>query len=179
MSISFFTLKSGLGLLIILVLMGCMEKSVIEPSESLKTNQPTKTTKPGAAIKLISNSLISVTANEQINTEIALEIAEPNGELIIDFSPSQGLRLVNTITPQAIPFYSSAPIKIPVTLIAATNGRYYLNMHISLKVADVISARNLALIVQVGSSVDKSVQLKKTAGENIIVLPAQETISSQ
>lgn len=179
MNISSFTIKFWLAFFVILSLFGCMKKSVIESSEFIKSNHLTKTTKPGAAVKLMSNSLISVTANERIHTEIALEIAEPSGELVIDFSPSQGLRLENTITPQTIQFDSSAPIKIPVTLIAATNGRYYLHMHISLKVADVISARNLALIVQVGPYVDKPIQLKKTAGENIITLPAQETIYGQ
>jgi hypothetical protein len=179
MSILSTTIKFALGLTIILTSLSCVEKTVIEPSKPIKINQSAKTAKPGAAIKLISNSSISAAAHELIQTEIALEIAEPGGELFIEFFPSQGLSLHNTITPQIIQFEPSAPVKIPVTLMAETNGRYYLNMHIRLKVGDEISARTLAVIVQVGSSVIPSVQLKKSVGENIIVLPAQETISSQ
>jgi predicted FMN-binding regulatory protein PaiB len=129
---------------------------------------------------LVSSSLIAATANQLVRTEIALEAMESSGgELVIDFSASQGLSMENMRTPQTIKFAGSAPIKIPVVLRAASNGRYYLNMHISLNNADAISARNLALIVQVGPVVEKAVKLQKTTGDNIIVLPAQETISSQ
>jgi hypothetical protein len=178
MSALYSATKSGLALLVIVVLLGCMEKPVVETTLS-KPVQTTKTTKPGAAIKLVSSSLISITANELVDTEIFLETMEPRGELSIEFSPSQGLILKNPNTPQTIKFDSSSAIKIPVSLLATANGRYYLNMRISLNNTDSISVRNLAMIVQVGPLTEKAVKLQKTAGENIIVLPAQETISSQ
>lgn len=172
--------KFVLALLAIVMLLGCMEKSVTAVSTTpSKSVQATKTTKPGAAIKLVSSSLLSITANELAHTEVVLEAMESSGELIIDFSASQGLSLENISTPQIIKFDTSVPIKIPVVLMATSNGRYYLNMHISLNNTDAISARNLAVIVQVGPLVEQAVKLQKTAGENIIALPAKETISSQ
>ncbi len=179
MSTLYSATKSVLALFVTVALLGCMEKPVTEATMPSKSVQATKTTKPGAAIKLVSNSLISITANELVHTEVVLEAMESGGELIIDFATSQGLSLKSISTPQTIKFAGSAPVKIPVSLIATTNGRYYLNMHISLNNADVISVRNLAVIVQVGPLVEKAVQLQKTTGENIILLPAQETISSQ
>ena len=179
MSALYSAIKIGFALLFIAAFFGCMEKSVTEIIATSKPVQTTKTTKPGAAIKLVSNSLISITTNELAHTDIVLETMESRGELIIDFATSQGLSLKNINTPQSIKLDGSTPIKIPVSLIATSNGRYYLNMHISLNNADTISVRNLAVIVQVGPLVEKAVKLQKTAGENIISLPAQETISSQ
>jgi hypothetical protein len=179
MSALYSATKPVLTLLVIMAFLGCMEKPVTVVTAPSKSVQSTKTTKPGAAIKLVSSSLISITANERLHTEVVLEAMESGGKLIIDFSTSQGLILENTSTSQTIKFDGSAPIKIPVLLMATSNGRYYLNMHISLNNADAISVRNLAVIVQVGPAVEKEVKLQKTAGENIIALPAQETISSQ
>jgi hypothetical protein len=179
MSTLYSATKSVLALFVTVALLGCMEKSVTEVTTPSKSVQATKTTKPGAAIKLISSSLISINANELAHTNIVLEAMELHGELTVNFSPSQGLNLASTSTPQTIKFDSSAPIKIPVSLVATANGRYYLNMHISLNNVDAISVRNLAVIVQVGPLAEKAVKLQKTVGENIIVLPAQETISSQ
>jgi hypothetical protein len=179
MSTLYSSIKAGFALLLIGALFGCMEKSITEAVSTTKSVQATKTTKPGAAIKLVSKSLISIAANELAHTEVVLDAMESAGELIIDFSTSQGLRLENISAPQTIKFDGSAPIKIPVVLMATSNGRYYLNMHISLNNNDAISARNLAVIVQVGPLVENAVQLQKTTGENIILLPAQETISSQ
>lgn len=179
MSVLYSAIKSGLALLAIVVLLGCMENPLTEATIPIQSVQSTKTTKPGAAIKLISSSLISINANELAHTNIVLEAMELHGELTVNFSPSQGLNLENTSTPQTIKFDSSAPIKIPVSLVATANGRYYLNMHISLNNVDAISVRNLAVIVQVGPLAEKAGKLQKTIGENIIVLPAQETISSQ
>ena len=178
MSTLYSATKSGLALLVIVALLGCIEKPVAETTLS-KPVQTTKTTKPGAAIKLVSSSLIFITANELVDSEILLEALEARGELTIDFSPSQGLILKNTNTPQTIKFDSSSVIKIPVSLLATANGRYYLNMRISLNNTDSISVRNLALIVQVGPLAEKAFKLQKTAGENMIVLPVGETISSQ
>ncbi len=172
-------IKFGLVALAIIALLSCKEKPVADTMNAPEPVQATKTTKPGAAIKLVSNSLIAITANELAHTEIVLETVESHGELVVDFSSSQGLSLKNINTPQTIKFNGAIPIKIPVSLIASANGRYYLNMHIRLTGNDAILVRNLAVIVQVGPVVEKSVKLQKTIGENVIALPAQETISSQ
>lgn len=178
MSALYSATKSLLFSFIILALVGCIEKPATETALS-KPVQAAKTAKPGAAIKLVSNSQISIAANELLDTEIVLETMESTGELTIDFSPSQGLTLNNTNTHQTIRFNNSSAIKIPVSLLATANGRYYLNMRISLNNEDSISVRNLAMIVQAGPLAEKAVKLQKTASENIIVLPAQETISGQ
>jgi len=177
MSTLSFAIKSGLALFVIAAFLSCNEKPITELITATKPVQTTKTAKPGAAIKLVSNSLIAISANELVHTDILLEAMESQGELIVEFSSSQGLILDNISPSHTIKLNGAAPIKIPVAIRAISNGRYYLNMHISLNNTDAISVRNIALIVQVGPLLDSAVKFQKTAGENLIVLPAQETIS--
>jgi len=179
MKFLYCSLKSGFVLFVFSVLiLGCVEKSVARSAATAESTPPIKTAKPGAAIKLVSDSLLSVVANEVVHTDIVLQTSEPSGELIIDFSATQGLSLENTITSQTIKFHASSPIKIPIVVKALSDGRYYLNLRIKLNNAATASVRNLALIIQAGPLSEKASRVQKIAGENVIVLPAQETISS-
>jgi hypothetical protein len=197
MSAFYSVIKFGLVLVVFVGLLGCMEETVTKSPASVKSVKSVKsaaiastvatpivataekTAKPGAAIKLVSDSMISIAANERVPTDIVLDAMESGGELTLEFYPTQGLSVVNTSIRQTIKLDAASPIKIPIVLMAPANGRYYLNMHISLHNGDAALARKLALIVQVGPVVDRAVSHQKITGENVIVLPAQETISSQ
>jgi hypothetical protein len=110
---------------------------------------------------------------------VILDIKEPSGSLNVELSASNGLDLVATPIQQNINFVQSGAIKIPVKLHADANGRYYLNLHANVNNNDLSSTRNLAVIVQVGAEVEKSPEFKKITNDNVISLPAQETISNQ
>jgi hypothetical protein len=116
--------------------------------------------------------------NEVSQIELVFDVREPQGTLNIELIPTDGLDVLDTQMIQSIQFASAMAIKVPVKLHAVANGRYYLNIHTSIDSGDVQSSRNFALIVQVGAEQEASPQLKKTAGDKVISLPAQETISN-
>ncbi len=142
----------------------------------------TRQGKPGAAIKMISDSQVFVKPNDIALVELVLDVREIADVLTIELSPSEGLALVDTQGMQMIRLQPDLPAKIPVKIRASQNGRYYLNIHATLTGSDIALARNFALIVQAGDAhkADEAgaLQLQKPAGEQLIVLPAQETISN-
>jgi hypothetical protein len=158
----------------------CSDKSQSNIKQSATSVKETreKAIKPGAAIKLISPSIIYINPGEKSSTEILLETKESFGELDIEISAPVELELLDTSLKTTINLPSNA-IKIPISLLASANGRFYLKVLARINAADRDSFRNLSLIVQVGPEPVKTLQLKKTSDENIISLPAQETISSQ
>ena len=120
MNVLCFSIKFSLALVVVVALLCCMEKPVTEITMPTQFAQSIKTVKPGAAVKLVSSPLISITANELTNTNIILAVMAPHGELIVEFLPSQGLSLESSSTPQIFNFDSPGPIKIPVSLRATT-----------------------------------------------------------
>lgn len=138
-----------------------------------------KAIKPGAAIKLISPAIVYINPGEKSAIDILLETKKSLGELSIELSAPAELELLDTPLKKIVNLPSNNAIKIPVNLVASANGRFYLNLLARISAADTASVRNLTLIVQVGPEPAKTLQLKKTSDENIISLPAQETISSQ
>lgn len=172
-------LKFNLVLFFSLCLYGCSDKTQPQIKQPAVKQTQQKDVKPGASVKLISPSILTIDPNKQTSTEILFETTESSGEFIVELFAPTGLSLLNTPTQQTINLVSPGNIKIPISLLAVTNGRYYLKMHILMKKGDSIAVRNLAVIIQVGPEPEKAVQLKKTSGENVISLPAQETISTQ
>jgi len=163
---------------LLLALCGCHEKATVmaEPNVNLK---PIKEAKPGAAIRLISNTIVSIKAKQTSQFELIFDVGDSEGLLNIKLSPTEGLDVVDTQMIQSIKLSSANTIKIPVTLHAAIDGRYYLNIQATVEKGDSLSSRNLALIVQVGAEKEKANVFKKASGENVISLPAQETISNK
>lgn len=191
MSFIFRAIKIYSVLFVVAFLFSCSDKtqsfvkqSVAQVDEKkqpeIKSREITqKEVKPGAPVKLISPSIIYINPNEQTPAEILLEVKETSGELQIELSSSAELNLLDTTMQQTISLTSSSTVKIPVTLLATANGRYYLKIHVRINNGDGTSARNLAVIIQVGPVTEKTVQLKKASGEHVISLPAHETISTQ
>jgi len=140
---------------------------------SLKTHE----TKPGAPIHLMSTNFLSLNPNQATYTEIVLSALGNEGVVDIEIVPSLGLQLVDTQTTLSFDLRNATNLKVPATLFATTDGHYYLNLHIQYNTVDAVLTRNLSVIVQVGTPIEKGTQLKKSAGENIIVLPAQESTS--
>lgn len=157
-------------------LLACQEKSsaLSQPGNAVVR---VKEAKPGAAIKLISSPIVFISANEPTQVDLLLNAKESTGALNLELSATDGLEVLDTQMHQKITLTPSITIKVPVKLRAITDGRYYLNIHTSIDNGSSPS-RTLALIVQVGAE-GKAIQLKKPSGENVITLPAQETISNQ
>jgi hypothetical protein len=166
----------------VVCLFSCHEKStaIAQPNKiAAHAKESKKEIKPGAAIKLVSGTITTLNANELTQVELLFEVKEPLGTLSLELSPTNGLEVLDTQMQQSINLTPSTPIKIPVKLRAMTNGRYYLNIQAGIDNGESSSTRNLALIVQVGAEQEKAMQFKKAAGDNVIKLPAQETILNQ
>ena len=164
-------------LFVTVILFSCSVKPENDAAHLTKPSIRVKAAKPGAPIKLISESIITINPNELSQINIELQTMELGGYLEIDFLPVSGLNLVNTEAHLSLEIVSQT-VKLPVTLLAPMKGRYYLNMHTRIKDGESSSTRALAIIVQVGEQKDKDVQFKKISGENVISLPAQEKISA-
>ena len=159
------------------ILFSCSAKPENNSANIRKPDIRSKSAKPGASIKLVSKSIVSINPNEPSPFDIELQTTELGSYLEIDFLPVSGLNLVNTNVHQSLEVVSQS-IKFPVTLFASGKGRYYLNIHIRIKDGDSNSTRTLALIVQVGDQQNEAVQFKKASDESVISLPAQEKISA-
>ncbi|GGY70454.1 hypothetical protein GCM10011613_13650 [Cellvibrio zantedeschiae] len=163
--------------LLLIGLSGCHEQtSETTPGNAINA---VKKAKPGAAIKLASSPTLFINANEIVKTELLFDVADTSGQLHLEFFPSNGLDILDTSTRASVDLQGTKPVKIPVALRALENGRYYLNIHASIDSGESVSSRSLAVILQVGPLLEKSTQFKKTSGEQVISLPAQETISNQ
>lgn len=166
----------GIGLL---CLWGCQPKTEAKKEAVARV----KEAKPGAAIKLISDSLVTMNVNDVTPFGLVLDVKESSGYLTLELSAGDGLELLDTPIKQSIQLSQDPLVQLPIKLRAVENGRYYLHIHAAINNGDSPSTRNLALIVQVGpqatAAEPTSVQLKKGSGENVKVLPAQETISNQ
>jgi hypothetical protein len=164
------------------ILFNCSGKSE-SAADTVTPKNHSKVAKPGAPVTLVSDSRVVVNAGQPTKINVELKISERqtnelDGYLEINFVSSQGLDILETATYQRVNL-TNTPIIFPVTLHAYTDGRYYLNLHIHIENGGSVSSRVLAVIVQVGAESDERIQFKKTSGENIISLPAQEKISTK
>ena len=164
---------------IALMFSGCSGKSDNTTTTHSVATSYKKEAKPGALVKMVSPSIISINPSQLTQINIELETSGEDGDLELDFLPSQGLDIGNTPKHQTVSLSNTPLLKIPVTLFAHADGRYYLNMHVRISNSESSSTRTLALIVQAGAETGKNIQFKKPADENVVSLPAEEKISSQ
>jgi len=184
MSLFLTIVQIGFTGLITVALTGCHGKPEAGPAHihSTEARQP----KPGAPVRLISDPLITTEANQLTQFNILLDVKASKGTLKLELLGADKLDLQNTPRLQTIDLGASQRISLPISLTAAENGRYYLNIYAIFDNGEAISARNIALIIQVGADnaavgddQPETSRRKIVPGERIISLPAQETISNQ
>lgn len=142
-----------------------------------------KEIKPGASVSLESTAIININANQRTDIKLALKTPVSSGTMHVDVIPGDGLQVLNAPTTYDVTLDGSASYPYKADVFAPNNGRFYLNLHVTLDNAEVISSRSLAAIIQVGPIAEESLQssklLKTSSGENIISLPAEETVTHQ
>lgn len=176
----FYNLKKLAAIFFITpILLNCSGESQATTIRSPESKNYAKVAKPGAPVKLVSEASVFINANQPTQIIIELETSELGGYLGIDFIAGNGLEILNTETHQTLDLSSNSLIKFPVTLLAYTDGRYYLNMQVRVENGESSSTRTLALIVQAGNGADKKIQFKKMSEADVISMPAQEKISTQ
>lgn len=137
--------------------------------------------KPGAAVSLKNSELLYAAVPGVY--EYQLQLLSPNheGEMTVDVSTSDGLALVSSVRHFAFELQEGGEYRVPLTINASAEGRFYIQLHVSITVNGQSSSRVIAAILQVGETTVKAQKAatKSSAqeAEAVISLPAQETIS--
>lgn len=145
--------------------------------------------KPGAAVQFSHNYDGVSEQNEEEIVTLRFNHQYKAGTISISLEPQDGLIVADNSSPYVFSLADSSELEMHTTLSADTEGKYYLSIFAT--VDDLNSnpiSRVFALAVNVGDPeqiAKKSLEpvdmaVKKTAsGEQIILMPAEETISQQ
>lgn len=173
-----------------MVIVACVFISTCAPKQEQSTKSSLHTSslvkkevKPGAPVNLDYPTLISINPNQATNINLALKTPAILGKMHVDIIPGDGLQLLNTRAAYDLTLDGSTSYPLTAELLAPSDGRFYLNLHVTLDDGETVSSRALAVIVQVGPSAAESEQpsklLKTSSGENVISLPAEETVTNK
>ena len=112
------------------------------------------------------------------------------GVMRVAFYAHDGLELYNAEAPRALPLDAAQPLSVPIRLTAPSAGEYYLSIFATVESADgeAVGHRIFGLDLRAGDESEIAAQARRASktrrvqetpsGELIIVMPAQETISS-
>lgn len=137
--------------------------------------------KPGAAVSL--KDITPLYAPVPGVYEFQLQLISPNdtGKMTIDVAASDGVTIVSPETHFEFVLQEGGEYKLPLALNASAEGRFYVQLHVSIVADGKTSMRAIAAILQVGAP---TVKVQKTISKSsadkshpVISLPAQETIS--
>jgi hypothetical protein len=186
------------ALICIVSIVACQEKNGVEvmvasghglqakaSSHELPTLRATgrvKEVKPGASVLLVSANKVNLVANHSSSIVVTLKAQSDLGTIQVDMNTSDGLQLMGSEKNQNVSLSADGYYPIPITLFAQNNGRYYLNLKVTINNGGYLSSRVLVVIAQVGPVVNSSnLPLKVLMSEpnkNIISLPAKESINT-
>ena len=107
----------------------------------------------------------------------------------VAFYAHDGLELYNAEAPRVFQLDAAQPLTLPIELSAPSAGAYYLSIFATVESADgEVAQRIFGLDLKAGDDREIASQTRRSqkadsvqetaSGERIIVMPAQETISS-
>lgn len=143
-------------------------------------HQPQSLVKPGAAVSLKNTEPLYAPGPGVFEYQLQLVSSKHAGKMTVEVSTSDGVTIVSPERQFEFVLQESGEYRLPLTLNANSNGRFYIQLHVSTAVEGQTSARAIAAILQVG---EPMVKVQKTASRSsadktgaVISLPAQETI---
>ncbi len=136
--------------------------------------------KPGAPVELVEAEAFTLEPGVPSLMTLTLLAPQTEGVMQVEVGSSDGL----TILSQTRFDFSlaTADYRIPLQVVAAAPGRYYVHLHVTIVQQGRESFRALAAIVQVGmrDTQTRSMQKKSSSSSSsVILLPAQETIERE
>ncbi len=150
------------------------------PSEKL-VHQQHSLVKPGAAVGLKNIEPLYAAAPGVYEYRLQLISPAHNGKMAVDVSVSDGLAIVSSKRQFEFVLEEHGEYVLPLTLNASVEGRFYIQLHVSITAEGQSSSRVVAAILQVGEPAAKiqKAAAKNSANDNeaVISIPAQETIS--
>ena len=144
-----------------------------------------RTAKPGAAVSLASENIITLSVNKAKTINILLNAQLGTGTMLVSLNPSKDLQLLGRNDGFEYEFQANASgqYQLSLDVLAVNAGRYYLNLNVTINNAENSSSRTLAVILQTDILLKDDGELiknlKPASTKHIISLPAQETISNQ
>lgn len=140
-----------------------------------------KRVKPGAAVSLKDSAPLYVPAPGVYEYRLSLISSMHSGRMAVFASADDGVAIVSSETRFEFALENNGEYVVPLTINAAQEGRFYIQLHISVITDGQPVSRVIAAIVQVGTPpVVKQKPVIKSSDANsdgVIVLPAQEAIS--
>lgn len=144
--------------------------------------------KPGAEILFIHDFDGQIDSGIPEQVTLRFEHNYGDGDLTIQLDAESGMELMGNSSPYTFILKDSAPAVLPITLTVQSPGKYYLNIFATFNRPNVSQGRAFALAVSTSDYVAaakkkldaiKNVPSSSDNAENIILLPAQETISTK
>lgn len=137
--------------------------------------------KPGAAVKLENSQPFFLAGPGAADLELVLSAPVTGGLMQVGISTSAGLELVSAPAYYEFPLGQGTEYKLPIQIRAVNEGRYYINLQVSIARGEQRDQRIITAIVQVGAPVMKAQKAAtgaavKNSEDKVISQPAQETI---
>ena len=137
--------------------------------------------KPGAAVSLRNSQPLQLPATGVQDVVVQLMSPVYQGVMHVSVSSNEDIAIVSAQKEFEFTLVEQGDYQLPLTLNIATAGRHYLHLQVVINTKEQTQARAIAVIVQVGEPVLKTqkTDFERAAevGEQVISLPAQETIS--
>lgn len=139
--------------------------------------------KSGAKVDLVNAQVDLEVSGVQYAVNIDLQSGYENGELKLSIFTSEGLYIVGGEVSPVVTL-SKGVISLPLTLIAAETGRYYVYLNGTVEKAGQVYPRSLTFIVQVGkeelgTGTENSASQELDGVEKVISMPAKEEITTK
>lgn len=137
--------------------------------------------KPGAAVSLKTPQPLTVSGAGVHEFQLQLISPLHTGKMTVNVAPGEGFEIVSSQRQFDYELQEGGDYQVPLVINASAEGRFYIQLHVSITTDGQSSSRVVAAILQVG---EPAVKAQKAAAkstreddEAIISLPAQETIS--
>lgn len=171
-----------LSLSMLFVLMACSPQNNYSSSASTEkkvANHSVKShlPKPGASVRLESTKPYQLQESMPAEIKLVLVTTETDGVMDVKIGASDELMLSSQETMQ-FQLSPNGRYELPLKLTAHLAGRYYINLHVSIRAGGQQMSRVLSAIVQVGDEpkLQKAQASDAVSSDDVISLPAQETI---
>lgn len=135
--------------------------------------------KPGADVSLRENIVHRLEPGVDADVTLALAASYTEGEMTVTLIGSDGLHILDGETHYTFPLSETGHYSMPLRLLAAEAGRYYIHMQVAVNHQGRQTMRSLSAIVQVGPEAPSDSRQKAGNADDVIPLPAQETIIQQ
>lgn len=152
-------------------------------TENAGAHQHQKHVKPGAAVGLKDSTPLFAPAPGSYEYQLSLISPLHTGNMTVVALAGEGITILSPVTRFEFVLENNGEYVFPLTINAAQEGRYYIQLHMSIVVDGQPASRVIAVILQVADSpvTKQKVSIKRSDAnsDGVIVLPAQETISPQ